>query len=283
MLSSDSHAWDWGQNKTQTGFRCSAVSPHPVLCPQVVTEHPDASDGEIEELLGSQWDVLSEKQKARYHTKFALVASVQAEDDSGEREAVPASPARGDACSWHSLQGGPAPPALSSPTPGACAGAQSACARGKGSCRHCPLTSSPESHPRSLSGLRASLLCPGGAGTLPLRPTGRCAGLLGGGAQTVPPTAGSCDDGAGPGGRPASPGSPPPWPAPGVLRDEDGDQTDLKCSVPWLSLGLRLKADSGSVLGAVPEAGRLRAPGGCSAAGSSACLDTCRGKWAFST
>ncbi|XP_039694230.1 histone-lysine N-methyltransferase NSD2 isoform X1 [Pteropus medius] len=50
---------------------------------EVVTEHPDASDGEIEELLGSQWDVLSEKQKARYHTKFALVASVQAEEDSG--------------------------------------------------------------------------------------------------------------------------------------------------------------------------------------------------------
>lgn len=67
----------------------AAISPHPVPCPQVVAEHPDASDGEIEELLGSQWDVLSEKQKARYHTKFALVASVQAEEDSSKREAVP--------------------------------------------------------------------------------------------------------------------------------------------------------------------------------------------------
>lgn len=50
---------------------------------EVVAEHPDASGEEIEELLGSQWNMLSEKQKARYHTKFALVASPQAEEDSG--------------------------------------------------------------------------------------------------------------------------------------------------------------------------------------------------------
>ncbi|KAF6372195.1 nuclear receptor binding SET domain protein 2 [Rhinolophus ferrumequinum] len=50
---------------------------------EVVAEHPDASGEEIEELLGSQWDMLSEKQKARYHTKFALVASAQPEEDSG--------------------------------------------------------------------------------------------------------------------------------------------------------------------------------------------------------
>lgn len=58
-----------------------------MLCPQVVAEHPDASGEEIEELLGSQWDMLSEKQKARYHTKFAPVASAQAEEDSGKPEA----------------------------------------------------------------------------------------------------------------------------------------------------------------------------------------------------
>ncbi|XP_031520650.1 histone-lysine N-methyltransferase NSD2 isoform X2 [Papio anubis] len=50
---------------------------------EVVTEHPDASGEEIEELLRSQWSLLSEKQRARYNTKFALVASVQAEEDSG--------------------------------------------------------------------------------------------------------------------------------------------------------------------------------------------------------
>ncbi|KAM5283748.1 histone-lysine N-methyltransferase NSD2 isoform 3-T5 [Hipposideros larvatus] len=50
---------------------------------EVVAEHPDASGEEIEELLGSQWDMLSEKQKARYHTKFAPVASAQPEEDSG--------------------------------------------------------------------------------------------------------------------------------------------------------------------------------------------------------
>jgi len=50
---------------------------------EVVAEHPDASGEEIEELLGSQWDMLNEKQKARYNTKFALVASSQSEEDSG--------------------------------------------------------------------------------------------------------------------------------------------------------------------------------------------------------
>ncbi|XP_039087976.1 histone-lysine N-methyltransferase NSD2 isoform X1 [Hyaena hyaena] len=50
---------------------------------EVVVEHPDASAEEIEELLASQWNMLNEKQKARYHTKFALVASPQAEEDSG--------------------------------------------------------------------------------------------------------------------------------------------------------------------------------------------------------
>ncbi|KAM9086463.1 histone-lysine N-methyltransferase NSD2 isoform 1-T1 [Megaptera novaeangliae] len=50
---------------------------------EVVAEHPDASAEEIEELLGSQWNMLNEKQKARYHTKFALVAPSPSEEDSG--------------------------------------------------------------------------------------------------------------------------------------------------------------------------------------------------------
>uniref|UniRef100_A0A667H4Z1 Nuclear receptor binding SET domain protein 2 n=1 Tax=Lynx canadensis TaxID=61383 RepID=A0A667H4Z1_LYNCA len=50
---------------------------------EVVAEHPDASAEEVKELLGSQWDMLNEKQKARYNTKFALVASPQPEEDSG--------------------------------------------------------------------------------------------------------------------------------------------------------------------------------------------------------
>ncbi|XP_021507235.1 histone-lysine N-methyltransferase NSD2 isoform X3 [Meriones unguiculatus] len=50
---------------------------------EVVAEHPDASGEEIEELLGSQWNMLNEKQKARYNTKFSLMTSVQAEEDSG--------------------------------------------------------------------------------------------------------------------------------------------------------------------------------------------------------
>lgn len=60
----------------------------PFLCLQVVAEHPDASGEEIEELLGSQWSMLSEKQRARYHTKFALVASSQAEEDTGKHASV---------------------------------------------------------------------------------------------------------------------------------------------------------------------------------------------------
>ncbi|XP_004715130.1 histone-lysine N-methyltransferase NSD2 isoform X1 [Echinops telfairi] len=55
-----------------------AVSQFLVFCQkhrdEVVSEHPDASGEEIEELLGSQWDMLNAKQKARYHTKFALAA-----------------------------------------------------------------------------------------------------------------------------------------------------------------------------------------------------------------
>ncbi|XP_004624676.1 histone-lysine N-methyltransferase NSD2 isoform X8 [Octodon degus] len=50
---------------------------------EVIAEHPDASGEEIEELLGSQWNMLSEKQKARYNTKFALVTSAPYEEDSG--------------------------------------------------------------------------------------------------------------------------------------------------------------------------------------------------------
>lgn len=73
--------------------RCFSSLPPCVLRPQVVAEHPDASGEEIEELLGSQWDMLSEKQKARYHTKFALVASAQPEEDSGNLV-----PLRGEAC-----------------------------------------------------------------------------------------------------------------------------------------------------------------------------------------
>ncbi|XP_066089027.1 histone-lysine N-methyltransferase NSD2 isoform X1 [Saccopteryx bilineata] len=50
---------------------------------EVVAEHPDASVEEIEELLGSQWSMLSEKQKARYNTKFAVLAASLSEDDLG--------------------------------------------------------------------------------------------------------------------------------------------------------------------------------------------------------
>ncbi|XP_054437830.1 histone-lysine N-methyltransferase NSD2 [Pteronotus mesoamericanus] len=49
---------------------------------EVVAEHPDASGEEIEELLGSQWNMLSEKQKARYHTKFAVLAMAPSEEDA---------------------------------------------------------------------------------------------------------------------------------------------------------------------------------------------------------
>ncbi|XP_059533444.1 histone-lysine N-methyltransferase NSD2 [Myotis daubentonii] len=50
---------------------------------EVRAEHPDASREEIEELLGSQWNMLSEKQKARYNTKFAVRAASPSEEDSG--------------------------------------------------------------------------------------------------------------------------------------------------------------------------------------------------------
>uniref|UniRef100_A0A7N4P323 Nuclear receptor binding SET domain protein 2 n=1 Tax=Sarcophilus harrisii TaxID=9305 RepID=A0A7N4P323_SARHA len=50
---------------------------------EVVAEHPDASSEEIEELLESQWNMLNEKQKARYNTKFAIVTSPKSEEDSG--------------------------------------------------------------------------------------------------------------------------------------------------------------------------------------------------------
>ncbi|KAM5340772.1 histone-lysine N-methyltransferase NSD2 isoform 1-T1 [Glossophaga mutica] len=50
---------------------------------EVVAEHPDASGEEIEELLGSQWSMLSEKQKARYNTKFAVLALLPSEEDAG--------------------------------------------------------------------------------------------------------------------------------------------------------------------------------------------------------
>ncbi|KAG6935895.1 Wolf-Hirschhorn syndrome candidate 1 [Chelydra serpentina] len=61
-----------------------AVSQFLVFCQkhrdEVVAEHPDASREEIEELLESQWNMLSEKQKARYNTKFAIVTSPKSED-----------------------------------------------------------------------------------------------------------------------------------------------------------------------------------------------------------
>ncbi|XP_015718046.1 histone-lysine N-methyltransferase NSD2 isoform X2 [Coturnix japonica] len=64
-----------------------AVSQFLVFCQkhrdEVVAEHPDASSEEIEELLESQWNMLSEKQKARYNTKFAIVTSPKSEEDSG--------------------------------------------------------------------------------------------------------------------------------------------------------------------------------------------------------
>ncbi|XP_041492162.1 histone-lysine N-methyltransferase NSD2 isoform X3 [Microtus oregoni] len=50
---------------------------------EVVAEHPDVSGEEIEELLGSQWSMLNEKQKARYNTKFSLMTSAHSEEDSG--------------------------------------------------------------------------------------------------------------------------------------------------------------------------------------------------------
>ncbi|CAI9584693.1 unnamed protein product [Staurois parvus] len=51
---------------------------------EVISEHPDASSEEIEELLESQWNMLSDKQKARYNTKFAILTSPKSEEDSGK-------------------------------------------------------------------------------------------------------------------------------------------------------------------------------------------------------
>ncbi|XP_040822337.1 histone-lysine N-methyltransferase NSD2 isoform X2 [Ochotona curzoniae] len=69
------------------GRRADTASQFLVFCQkhreEVVAEHPEASGEEIEELLGSQWDMLSEKQKARYNTKFALVTSAAPGDDPG--------------------------------------------------------------------------------------------------------------------------------------------------------------------------------------------------------
>ncbi|XP_060542463.1 histone-lysine N-methyltransferase NSD2 [Pantherophis guttatus] len=53
---------------------------------EVVAEHPDASCDEIEELLESQWNMLSEKQKTRYNTKFAIVTSPKCEEDTGSAQ-----------------------------------------------------------------------------------------------------------------------------------------------------------------------------------------------------
>ncbi|XP_048358625.1 histone-lysine N-methyltransferase NSD2 isoform X2 [Sphaerodactylus townsendi] len=67
-----------------------AVSQFLVFCQkhrdEVVAEHQDASSDEIEELLESQWNMLSEKQKARYNTKFAIVTSPKSEEDSGSSQ-----------------------------------------------------------------------------------------------------------------------------------------------------------------------------------------------------
>nr|XP_033806821.1 histone-lysine N-methyltransferase NSD2 [Geotrypetes seraphini]XP_033806831.1 histone-lysine N-methyltransferase NSD2 [Geotrypetes seraphini]XP_033806839.1 histone-lysine N-methyltransferase NSD2 [Geotrypetes seraphini]XP_033806849.1 histone-lysine N-methyltransferase NSD2 [Geotrypetes seraphini]XP_033806859.1 histone-lysine N-methyltransferase NSD2 [Geotrypetes seraphini]XP_033806868.1 histone-lysine N-methyltransferase NSD2 [Geotrypetes seraphini] len=67
--------------------RGDAASQFLVFCQkhreEVIAEHPDASGEEIEELLDSQWNMLSDKQKARYNTKFAILTSPKSEDDSG--------------------------------------------------------------------------------------------------------------------------------------------------------------------------------------------------------
>lgn len=43
---------------------------------QLTEERPDATADEIEELLESQWALLSDKQRARYNTKFSIVTPV---------------------------------------------------------------------------------------------------------------------------------------------------------------------------------------------------------------
>ncbi|CAK6433357.1 unnamed protein product [Pipistrellus nathusii] len=82
---------------TLRGRKGDAASQFLVFCQrhrdEVMAEHPDASREEIEELLGSQWNMLSEKQKARYNTKFAVRAASPSEEDSGNahgrRRALP--------------------------------------------------------------------------------------------------------------------------------------------------------------------------------------------------
>ncbi|XP_075050290.1 histone-lysine N-methyltransferase NSD2 isoform X2 [Mixophyes fleayi] len=69
------------------GRKGDAVTQFLVFCQkhkdEVISEHPDASSEEIEELLESQWNMLSDKQKARYNTKFAILTSPKPEEDSG--------------------------------------------------------------------------------------------------------------------------------------------------------------------------------------------------------
>ncbi|XP_053314167.1 histone-lysine N-methyltransferase NSD2 isoform X2 [Spea bombifrons] len=55
---------------------------------EVIQEHPDASPEEIEELLESQWNMLSDKQKARYNTKFAIVTSPKSEDSGTSSKSI---------------------------------------------------------------------------------------------------------------------------------------------------------------------------------------------------
>ncbi|XP_078534736.1 histone-lysine N-methyltransferase NSD2 [Lissotriton helveticus] len=81
---------DVGQKKsggvTPRG-RKSAATQFLVFCQkhrdEVINEHPDSTNEEIEELLESQWTMLSPKQKARYNTKFGIVASPKKDEDSG--------------------------------------------------------------------------------------------------------------------------------------------------------------------------------------------------------
>lgn len=67
--------------------RKSAATQFLVFCQkhrdEVINEHPDSTNEEIEELLESQWNMLSPKQKARYNTKFGIVASPKKDQDSG--------------------------------------------------------------------------------------------------------------------------------------------------------------------------------------------------------
>ncbi|XP_063313745.1 histone-lysine N-methyltransferase NSD2 isoform X1 [Pelobates fuscus] len=69
---------------TSRSRKVGAVTQFLVFCQkhkdEVINEHPDASAEEIEELLESQWNMLSDKQKARYNTKFAIVTSPKPED-----------------------------------------------------------------------------------------------------------------------------------------------------------------------------------------------------------